>query len=85
MPVYVVHTGADEKIKFAVKRKAEISGSVNHEKSSPAKMKFGVASSAGTTSGISIKVGQLVGFNSIMLYKVIFILIIREFVLDKPC
>ncbi|XP_028411433.1 PEST proteolytic signal-containing nuclear protein-like [Dendronephthya gigantea] len=50
---------ADEKIKLAVKRKAEIGSGVNHEKSSPAKMKFGITSSKGSTSGISIKVGQL--------------------------
>ena len=57
MPVYVVYTGQEEK-QFAVKRKAEDT----HEKSSPIKMKIGAASSKGTSSGISIKVGQLVSF-----------------------
>jgi hypothetical protein len=59
LPVYVAHTGTDEKVKFAVKRKAENT----HEKKSPVKMKIGAAPSKGTPSGISIKVGQLVSFN----------------------
>ena len=65
MPVCVIHTGTDEKIKFAVKRKAEETSS--HEKTSPVKMKFGACSNKGTSSGISIKLGQLVSF--IFLYK----------------
>ena len=57
MPVYVVYTGPDEKVKFAVKRKAEDDST--YEKSSPVKMKIGSSSSKGQSGGISIKVGQL--------------------------
>ena len=77
MPVYVVYTGPDETVKFAVKRKAE-DGTVS-DKSSPVKMKIKSASSKGTSSGISIKVGQLVSF---VLKLLSFVLVITVFTND---